>query len=408
MQKRGVSQMDWVISLAIFLLYIAWFFLFIRPMAVQQGTPNLISNIKDKMAEEAYWTVLKYPIFIRSDFNFSKEPVIVDTDFENQFMYYMPNRAFFLLSGKLFFIGNVYDGTTIENIISSNETYDFYNQQTDLIATQDYAYVQNMQLELENNKIKTAEFDGPRILSYQLYSNNFLIEYSNSSFVNYKIAAIYPINTQILNATTMVFGYNPRIYTLFDGHSSVSQKIGLDKYDNYFLSNANHGSLSPGGCYNGNSEILSLYSGDSVMLFLFSSPADLSFCVSNYSMSLDINFDLGGQLMQKIIFYNGDYADYQKYANPYSASLGVPEPIMGLSFFNMQLLNVTNYQNLKSRWGVGDFRVTITNLTNNQNIFEFGGTPYDTATVYAEDSRDFILDKYANLYDVKISLQGWT
>lgn len=408
MQKSGVSQMDWVISLAIFLLYIAWFFLFIKPMSAPQENPSLLYNLEDKVAEEVYWNVLKYPIFISSDFNFSKEPIIVDAGFETESMYYMPNRTFFFVSGKLFFIDNVYPGTSIETIMTSNESYDPYNQPTDLIATPDHAYVQNLDLGLENNQIKTAEFEGRRVLSYQLYSDNFLIDYSNSSFVNYRMAALYPINTEILNATTMVFGYNSRIYTLFDGKSSVLQKLEMDKYDSYFLSNSNRGALNPGGCYTGNSEILSLYSGDSVMLFLFSSPADLSFCVSNYSMSLDINLDVDGQIMQKIIFYNGDYADYEKYASPYSASVGVPEPIRGLSFFNMQLLNATSYENLKNRWGSGDFRITITNLTNNQNIFELGGTPYSTATVYAEETRDFILDKYANLEDVKISLQGWT
>jgi len=57
---------------------------------------------------------------------------------------------------------------------------------------------------------------------------------------------------------------------------------------------------------------------------------------------------------------------------------------------------------------VGDFRVTVTNATNGQRIIDFGGVPYEKATVYAEESRNFLLDKYDNLEDVKINIQSWT
>jgi hypothetical protein len=144
------------------------------------------------------------------------------------------------------------------------------------------------------------------------------------------------------------------------------------------------------------------------MLFAMSSPADISFCSGNYSVSLDISSEINGNLLQKIIFYSGDPADFEKYKTPYLARVGIPESITALSLFNLQLLNVTNYGNLKSRWNIGEFRVSVASITNGTNIIEFGGIPYERATVYAEETRDFLLDKYGELEDVRISIQSWT
>ena len=193
MQKRGVSQVDWVISLAIFLLYIAWFFIFIRPLAVQNNVPNLVDSLKSKIHEDAYWTVLDYPIIIESNFSLSKEPIVAGIDFINQSDYFIINRSFFFVADKLFFLDNVSPGTDVESILNSNETYEPYRQITDLIATNASASGGGLQATIENNMLGTADFDGPKIFSYQLYSNSVPVTASNITFSNSQIAALYPI-----------------------------------------------------------------------------------------------------------------------------------------------------------------------------------------------------------------------
>ena len=66
MNKRGDSQIDWVISLGIFILYLAWFFLLIRPYMVQEETPNMVSLVKENFEKDAFWTVEKVPIIATS------------------------------------------------------------------------------------------------------------------------------------------------------------------------------------------------------------------------------------------------------------------------------------------------------------------------------------------------------
>ena len=408
MHKRGVSQVDWVISLAIFLLYIAWFFLFIRPLSVQQGTPNLVDNIMEKISQEAYATILDYPVIIESSVSITREPVIVDTILSNQENSFMLNKSFFLLAGKLFFLENILPGTTVQDIINSNETYTPYTEITDLMATNNSVSADGIDVELNNNLVQTADFNGPKIFSYNLYADNVHISSSNLTFSNFGIAAIYPVSRQFFNATNIFFSYNSRIYTLFQGVASISQNLEIYKYENYFFDSNNNGGIATGGCYNHNSDMVEFFTQDSVMLIIFSKNADISFCGKNSSMDLNLNFGLNGTAMQKIIFYQGSPGDFAKYKNGYSVRMGIPYQITGLSLFNLELLNITNYNNLKARWGVGDFRVTVINSTNDDKIIEFGGTPYEKATVYARENRGFLVDKFGNLEDVKISVQAWT
>jgi len=408
MHKRGISQIDWIISLALFLLYIAWFFIFIRPLSIEKEAPNIVELVAEKFQQDAYWSVLNYPIIIKSNFSIEKEPIVVDSGFSNQSNLFMINKSFFLISEKLFFLNNISPGTTIAYILNSNENYDVYNEITDLVANNESASASGLYVDIQNNTIISADFKGKKIFLYSLESNGKLLSPSNLSFSNRGIAALYPIITQKINVTTMIFAYNPRIYMMFAGNSSISESFDIYKYENYYLNSEKKGSVAVGSCYYENSEIAEFYTGNSVMLFILSKPAEISFCGMNESISLNIAFNVSRDMMQKIIFYDGSPDDFIKYKYAYSAKLGIPEKTTALSLFNLKLLNVTNYNILKNKWNVGDFRVDVFNITNGEKIVGFGGIPYDKATVYAKESRNFLLDKFGKLEDVRISIQSWT
>ena len=45
MGKKGVSQIDWILSLALFLLYVGWLFIFIMPgINLGSNTDNTVLN----------------------------------------------------------------------------------------------------------------------------------------------------------------------------------------------------------------------------------------------------------------------------------------------------------------------------------------------------------------------------
>ncbi len=67
--KKGAMHLDWVISIAIFLIYILFFFLFISPFyksPTQEGV-IMLDILEDNLREEIYWDITKMPIFIDCD-----------------------------------------------------------------------------------------------------------------------------------------------------------------------------------------------------------------------------------------------------------------------------------------------------------------------------------------------------
>lgn len=68
LKKKGLNQIDWVISLAIFLLYIAWFFIFLKPQ-IQKSSDfaPLGRDVKENFKNDIYYSADKYPLFFNSE-----------------------------------------------------------------------------------------------------------------------------------------------------------------------------------------------------------------------------------------------------------------------------------------------------------------------------------------------------
>jgi len=64
MNKRGVSHVDFVISLGIFLIYIMSLFLLVKPFGGVFSNERVVDVVRDEFEEEVYWIVKKVPLFV--------------------------------------------------------------------------------------------------------------------------------------------------------------------------------------------------------------------------------------------------------------------------------------------------------------------------------------------------------
>src|SRR3989344_5818346 len=79
MQKRGVSQIDWIMSLAIFLLYVIWFFIFISPgLTLGSNKDSFMLLLEDKFIEEFSWQLGKFPLFVEYNSTSGMKPIIIN------------------------------------------------------------------------------------------------------------------------------------------------------------------------------------------------------------------------------------------------------------------------------------------------------------------------------------------
>jgi len=63
--KKGVSHIDWVVSMGLFIVYVLILFIFIKPgyRPIDEGT-ILLKIVEDDFREDSYWNIDKVPLFI--------------------------------------------------------------------------------------------------------------------------------------------------------------------------------------------------------------------------------------------------------------------------------------------------------------------------------------------------------
>ena len=78
LKKRGSSQVDWAISLALFIFYIAWFFIYVNQAEVQSiPSGSLNDPAWDRVASNITWKVEEYPVFVNSGYGEKNHPILV-------------------------------------------------------------------------------------------------------------------------------------------------------------------------------------------------------------------------------------------------------------------------------------------------------------------------------------------
>ncbi len=77
MDKKGISYVDWVISLGIFLVFTLTIFVLFKPHVIDDyGTEYLISIAEQGIREEGYYGIDNYPLFVKNEGEFTINPTV--------------------------------------------------------------------------------------------------------------------------------------------------------------------------------------------------------------------------------------------------------------------------------------------------------------------------------------------
>ena len=402
--KKGDAMTDWAISLAIFLLYLAWFLLFVRPTLYSEEKPDVASLVMEKFDDYANWQVYEYPIFIRTNYSgMANEPIIVDFGHDfNETNSWMTNKTFFINDGKLFFIQNPLSNT-IAYLIRTSETYSPYYEASDLSANSVSASTSGFTAYFSNGLLQST----PKINSFALKINNIPISTATNQFTNQIIAGQYAVTTQAVNSTFYVFKGNPGVYGIISPAMPLPAKLefNIKGYESYYINAVNSGSVPyPSGCRSFTSDRIIFYSSNSSLLFAFDMPASISFCVQNTTIDVDFEFALSSQMLYKIVEFSESHTNYQKYLTPYIAGFGAREVLEGVSKIKLLNLTVSNYDRIVNSWKVTDFQINAYYAGGN---ITFGNSPPQSTNIYVNEYRTFIIDKFANMEKVLINIKSW-
>ena len=194
-QKKASTQIDTIISVSLFLLYLSWVFFFIRPNLSSDTSTESLNKIVETNIKRLYWNVHRIVLFVKSNMS-GEEPLILDfplswsynntiiknSAFENEFFYIDEGRILIMpnLSTKNLFY-----------IINSNFSYEHkaFNQ---IIANYSFLTTRNFRVDFYNNRISNITFKNYTLVkSFSMSLNNRALDVENTTLRNLNRILVY-------------------------------------------------------------------------------------------------------------------------------------------------------------------------------------------------------------------------
>ena len=252
MNKKGVFSADFSISLAIFIFYLAWFIIFVRPIFSQGNTLSPLGDtIEENLIPSCSWDVQRLPIIIASpgihelygissEFNYGWNST--NSGFYN-------NGPFCIINNKIYFLTNLSTGLNI-NFLAHTDT--FYNNSWQFIEadfSETLSNVNDLKITFSNSVPNNFNYKGiERIKDFEYSLNTGPLTPIDSNFTDYNFMSTHQTNFGALTTLHGVFAKNTRMIgeikkqTTSNEHNLII-KMDLDEYDNYFSNNVFSGTI---------------------------------------------------------------------------------------------------------------------------------------------------------------------
>ena len=414
MQKRGTSQIDWIVSLAIFLLFVAWFFVFISPqMIVLTNSDTKILSLKNNFYDEFSWQITKFSLYIESNDTAIFEPIVLD---------YTPNRTdlkftdgtnHILWNDKLIFLANVSSNTKMYTLLDGTGYNQSYNYQG-LIVESDVASTQNLSVKFRDYLPTSATYaEEEKFEDMEFDVNGLDFVPTSTKYEDYGFVGMYAVGTQNFNHTAMVFWGNQEIYNLItvsgDDNYSLKISMNLDTFGNYYSNNIYFGEFNFGAESDNTNyayDYVTLY-GDQALTLYFDNYVEFNFTDYNETLMLDITMPVQDDYIYRLIFHAGNYEDIDRVE--YDIRFGAINVLEGIYLDNI----TTNRTYLQKEWNFyEDFQI---NVYNNYSIYQHLEDPlyqigvFDSGekSVLAQTQDLYALDTNGNYNPININYRIW-
>jgi len=433
-KKRGLSQIDWAISLGIFLLFLVWFFIFVTPSLSSGGNTNSLVYLVEKGLDNYRWNVYKIPLFLNSEEEYPKsefEPFFLDfspnyglnytiySNKNNQELYYDSalNGIVFLNKDNILDDENFIVGSTTKY----SPEYSFY----DIFSNNNRVGIRNSNFfaDFSSGLISNFLYDyNLRVDDIEFLINDLeLSDLGSYNVYESPIYVLYSTKTYSFNLSQFVFANNPGVYgfldffDLFGSNFDLEIKMRIFDYSDYYISNLNFGSLDYQNriCYNYSDSFINFYDDTSGFSLIFSEPVLFDFCLDfdeqNNYVDLSVSKSITNNLDYKFIFYDGDYSEAFNYKGVSRIRAGVFENLYGIKEEKLRKLNRENNLNEIFNYPYqNNFKIIINDAFTNEEILSIQTQDPDiNSNVYAKEYFDFLLDEYGNLKRVVVNILTW-
>lgn len=429
--KRGAAdQVDWAISLAIFLLFVIWFFVILRQVA----PPGLqlsseIQNIENKFKANVSFAYQELPIFVLSEKAISDYPILIDSPIN--WTNFILNDGLYVheYNSSLYFSSDLVSGSNVFRLINSEKQYQSAAPDTFISNISDNVIIssKSFSARFPNNKLSAIYYNSSRYLNaFNLYMDGQQVSFLDSDFAGELVFLQYTHSSDWIVLKQFLFPDQAFIQNSFEvlntlnGNHSFAIEFIYPELSEYASDLFGRHSLDVSrACVNITSDVIDLVDDDNGLLVKFDEPLEISMCdASNQTHDqisvkafFDYNSDIANNNLEFVIFaHEGVYADvHEDFIPADKIKIGTLDSFEGISKTSLDSIKSFSLESLKTQWNISsesNFAISV-NDRSNSVLFEISSGDYFNADVYSKTFGDFLVDEYGNKEFVFVNILVW-
>ncbi len=418
---RGASQIDWIISLAFFMLYLGFFFVFLQNQITPVEDDNgVLDLVEDGIREDAKTAINKIPLVVHSNIT-GTELVVADFPLTWTNFSFVDNRSY-LLDDKLFFESDLSENT-FHFIVTSDEGYEIPLTVQDLVATNDVVFVNTKGFSAEFDTlgiVRTIQHLGERRMSdYNVTIDGLLFSTQDigTTITTRPFAATYEAESITLQHKSHVFAGYGRMYSYLEllekgVQRNVTISATILNATNYYVDVVTFGAFDydEETCTTSEGTFIDFFDPDAGISFMTEDVSEFEYCVTDGAVQFSMKLQFVNESSFRIMTHEDDYETTEPLVSPYSVEYGYIENVSALSYQGIKSINQTEYRTLKTDWNfprTQDFAYTISNVS--------GGVIYRYEPINVPKDQDILAktitldlsDKYGNTKTHTVRIQSW-
>lgn len=417
-KKATADQVDWAMSLAIFLMFVVWFFLIVKPFTHTDNEFELATTeIRDEFRKEVHHTVYETPIYVIQNSSTDNLPIMISKPRTMNNFSIGSGRYYETYKDRLIFLAVVEGDNKIIRMRRSTKNYSMDPDGSLIRKTGDAVYIdsRNYSASFKSSMAENVLFNELLQIknsSYQIDTET--MEKDNPDNKVGKLYALFNTSNNVLDIENFVFYDNPLVFTIIRSKDILPKNYTLgisyslnEEFDNYDDGNEISTLAS---CIDTETSKIDFRGNNQGITFLFDHNISVRACP--YGNRVQVDFETmitpGSTLRLAMVSHNKEKISYLgKHLVEGSSKTGITEKLTGIS--EDKLVSLREISSLKERWNLSDeieFEIQIFNSSNIE-IYSLRTKDENSDKVYARRYRNYLLEEDGSTTPVFVNIKTW-
>ncbi|MFA6088270.1 MAG: hypothetical protein WC755_00270 [Candidatus Woesearchaeota archaeon] len=413
-EKRGSSQVDWIVSLALFLLFLVFTFVVVSPhQKVFVDEKAALTNIKYSFMNDYTQNVDSLPIFIDSK-RTGLEPIIVSLDYPFSNLRLDDNRNFYYYDNELIFMEDISKNQTKIKIISSDLNQTSHRDEINskqLRVQNSNVYVDTKQFlaNYKNGNLDTITYlNKQRVANFSIYTSDGQKSLMlDTKLINQSVAVVSTQKNNFMTHKEYMFADTSRMYLYTNSQTPYYLKFNLKNYNEFFIYPASNGTFSYNttSCMNFTADVFEVSDSSTILTFVMES-SPISLCMNTFDLEMTIH----NPKHLEMIFSNNPLGSQYVKKDRIDAYTGIITTKSGVSIDRLSNITKKTPNQIRAEYSIPNgmnFQLLMTDINYSEKYKYSFAEPQKTSNVFIKRWNEYLIQNNGTTEIVTMGVKVW-